>query len=271
MGGSGTLALGIRYPNVFAATFASEPMTNYATSGDAGGTNWVGDVAPKWGTIAEGLPIVNRGHYAEHLRRYDGQNVWDWQNHQLNIGTRRGDEMAFLALYHGTLDNTIDTDTQGYPFYEALYEGRRAFIGQIRETGHGWGGFIPHPNFDFDYFNCRKNYSFPAFSHASGSTQVPISGVAEFNLNLEWSCPWHDFSSGLPDGGIVDTSELYEIIVRSTNGDQTVDITPRRLQQFEVAPGEIYGWRNIRRNDETVVQSGAVTVDDDGLITIQIE
>lgn len=142
-------------------------------------------------------------------------------------------------------------------------------MGQIVETGHGWVGFFDHPNFNFEAFNFRKNYSFPAFSYASGSTPVPVSGVAEFNINLEWACPWNDFSGGLPDGGIVDTPALYEIIVRSTDGDQSVDITPRRLQQFEVTPGRTYSWRNIRRIDDQMVQGGIVRADDDGLITIQ--
>lgn len=39
MGGSGALALALRYAHVFAAVMASEPMTDYRASGDGGGTD----------------------------------------------------------------------------------------------------------------------------------------------------------------------------------------------------------------------------------------
>jgi len=81
MGGSGALALGMRYPNVFAASYSSEPMTNYRASGDGGGTNWREDVIPKWGSVAANLPISNVGRYAAPLAAYNGTGVWDWQNH----------------------------------------------------------------------------------------------------------------------------------------------------------------------------------------------
>ncbi len=57
MGGSGALALALRYPSVFAAAYASEPMTDMARSGDAGGIDWRPDVEWKWGRVGDDLPV----------------------------------------------------------------------------------------------------------------------------------------------------------------------------------------------------------------------
>ncbi|MFQ5856005.1 MAG: alpha/beta hydrolase-fold protein [Anaerolineae bacterium] len=54
MGGSGALALGMRYPNVFAASYSSEPMTNYqAADGSGGSVNWLNDTEPNYGLLLE--------------------------------------------------------------------------------------------------------------------------------------------------------------------------------------------------------------------------
>ena len=46
MGASGALALALRYPDVFAAAYASKPMTDYRQAG-----GWIGSVAAKWGSL----------------------------------------------------------------------------------------------------------------------------------------------------------------------------------------------------------------------------
>ncbi len=108
MGGSGAIALGMRYPNVFAAVYCSQPMTNYVASGE-----FLSDVIPKWGLPSSALPIVNEGRYASHLARYDGTSVWQWMNHQGNMVDRWLDDMAYIVTYHGIQDNVINWQTQG--------------------------------------------------------------------------------------------------------------------------------------------------------------
>ncbi|MDH7514779.1 MAG: alpha/beta hydrolase-fold protein, partial [Bacteroidota bacterium] len=67
MGASGSLSLGIRYPNIFAAVFCSEPMTDYGADEPAVGGDWIADCAMKFGTKADRHPVVNRGPAASHL------------------------------------------------------------------------------------------------------------------------------------------------------------------------------------------------------------
>jgi pimeloyl-ACP methyl ester carboxylesterase len=269
MGGSGALALAMRYPNVFAASFSSEPMTNYAASSVFADS----DLAPKWGTQELNLPIENRGRYAAHLTAYDGLGVWDWQNHQLQLVERRSDEMALISLYHGASDDVIEWETQGSPAYEAFYQGLRAFSGAIVDAGHTWVGFEGMgPNLadyggPFYGFQVRRDESVPALSNASGSSPVPPPGAgAAFNLNLEWSSSWHNW-----DGPPLDTLESWRISLRTTDGsDQRVDVTPRRLVNFKVTPGATYAWENhlVGGSEQALVEEGTVTADADGLITV---
>jgi hypothetical protein len=88
-------------------------------------------------------------------------------------------------------------------------------------------------------------------------------GPASYNLNLEWSASWRDFA-----GSPTDTPMLWAIALRTTDGSsQTVDVTPRRRQQFVVIPAAIYRWENRRLSDNVLLQSGTVIADAAGLVT----
>ncbi len=274
MGASGALALAMRYPNVFAASYSSEPMTNYRTAGDSGGDDWRNDLIPKWGTVAANLPISNVGRYAGHLATYNGNGVWDWQNHQANLVSRRGDEMAHISLAHGTLDTVIEWSTQGQPAYAPFYQGRRAFSGATLAADHtwiGWAGMGPNVG-EVDYgpfynFSVVRDESIPGLSNASGSSSAPPASniSATYNLNLEWSASWDDW-----DGAPVDTAGQWRISLRTTDdSNQTVDVTPRRLQAFSILPGANYAWENRRVSDNGLVASGNVAADAYGLVTVQ--
>ncbi|MFH1744022.1 MAG: DNRLRE domain-containing protein, partial [bacterium] len=266
MGASGALALGMRYPNVFAATYSSEPMTDFRSS-----TVFASDdCEPKWGSIDLNLPIENRGRYAGHLAQYDGLGVWDWQNHQDQLVQRRGDEMAFISLAHGTQDTTIEWDSQGRLAYEPFYRSQRAFSAQVVTEDHTWIGFYgmgPTAYVDgspFSNFQFLRDESLPGLTNASGSLPVPPPGVGGYNMNLEWSASWDAW-----DGPPFDSADSWGISLRTTDGStQTVDVTPRRLQHFTITSGEVYTWQNLNVESGAVVATGTVLADADGLVTI---
>lgn len=272
MGGSGALALALRYPNVFAASHSGEPMTNYAAADGSGGTTpWVNDVEWKWGACSANLPIRNVGRYAAHLAVYDGMGVWDWQNHQAQLVGRRGEDAALITLNHGTRDTIIAWASQGQPVYTEFYAGRRAFSAAVVEADHTWLGFAgigPMLDYEttwapFHNWEARRSETIPALSHASGSGPVPPTGPTEYNLNIEWSASWHDFA-----GPPTDTPALWVMALRTTDGSsQTVDITPRRRQQFVVAPSQLYAWESRRLSDNALLQAGTVVADAYRLIT----
>ncbi|MCA9058660.1 MAG: hypothetical protein KDA85_09180, partial [Planctomycetaceae bacterium] len=120
MGGSGSISLGIRYGNVFAGIFASEGMTNYASS-----PLFQSDFTHIWGTQASNLQIRNRGVHSTPIQPYgvggaSPTGVYNWMNHQEQIVRLRSLKMAFLMFGHGKADTTIDWQTQGKPFIAAV-------------------------------------------------------------------------------------------------------------------------------------------------------
>lgn len=268
MGGSGSISLGMRYGDVFAGIYASEGMTNYAAS-----PTFQVEFEQIWGTQSSNLPVVSAGPHATQLQSYNGTGVYDWMNHQQQVINRRGDDMAFLMFGHGKEDDVIDWATQGQPFVTAVNAARVGFTAEVREDwGHNWMGFsfANHDLFSREYGDLgewifQSNFSFPGISNASGSgTFTPGNTGTEFyNLNIDWSVPWRSF-----DADPVDTFTHYEISLRSRDGVQTADITPRNLQQFQITSGKTYSWQNIDNSTGQVVQSGTVTADSVGLVTV---
>ena len=273
MGGSGTLALALRYPNVFAAAYASEPMTDYATSGDGGGLDWRSDVEPKWGARALNLPVQldAPAGWADPLKRYNGTNVWVWQNHRFNLTNRIADEIVPLGVGHGTNDMVIEWPTQARPFYGVLNSARRCYGGVVNDGGHSWMGFWGLPPSlwpdnsltPFRAFQVVRNETVPGLANASGNGPLPPVATSEYNLALEWSSSWDAW-----DGAPLDTTNVWQLSLHSLSTTQTVDVTPRRTQQFHPTPDALVRWRNIRVNDGGEIQSGTVTADAFGLMTV---
>lgn len=273
MGGSGTLALALRYPNVFAAAYASQPMTDYATAGDGGGLDWRSDVEPKWGLRSLGLPVVldAPAGWAAPLQRYNGTNVWVWQNHRFNLTNRLADEMVPFGVGHGTNDMTIEWPTQARPFYSALEAARRAYGGAVVTAGHTWLGFNGLPPAlatdsslaPFRAFQVVRDETVPGLAHATGNGPLPPVAPAGYNLNLDWSSRWRAW-----DGEPLDTTNVWQMSLRSLSGTQTVDVTPRRTRLFRSAPGTGVTWRNQRVSDGVTTQTGTATADGWGLVTV---
>jgi len=72
---------------------------------------------------------------------------------------------------------------------------------------------------------------------------------------------------------VVDEAAKWEMTVGLTppapKDTCTVDITPRRCQAFKPKPGERFKWTNTSVADGKVVQTGTVTADRWGLVTLK--
>jgi len=268
MGASGSLSLGMRYGNVIAGIYGSEGMTNYRTS-----PQFQEQFERLWGSQSSNLPIVNRGLHAEGISRYEGTGVWDWMNHQEQLVSRRGDDMAYLMLAQGKADDIIDWSTQGAPMARVFNEASVGYSSRfVAEAGHSWLGFAAIVNSLFGFGNdidfpwrYPLDMSFPAIQNASESGPMsPGLGQSDnYNMNIEWATPHTRFARP-----IVDKPRLYEISLRSTTDDQTADITPRNTQRFSVRPGEQCAWMTSSNNKRRTIAKGTVTADKDALITI---
>lgn len=273
MGASGSLSLGVRYGDVFAAIYGSQPMTDYRSS-----PTFIEEFERLWGTRAANLPILNAGPHSQAIARY-GQGgdrpsgVWDWMDHGAQLVRRRGERFAFLAFGHGKADTTIDWATQGRPFIASLDAARAAFSSlALAGYGHNWMGFEPivHSVFSAGYgdwgnFVFRNTLTYPALHRASGSGPLvpPDTGTDRYNLDIDWSTPWNAFGAAP-----VDTSARYEITLRSLTVEQTADVTPRNTSAFRPAVGQAFRWRVQRADNGQVLQQGSTTADADGLVTV---
>ena len=268
MGASGALALGMRYGDYFSWIYASLPMTNYATN-----PLFQGQLESLWGTQASNLPIVNKGPYASRLTKYNNTGVYDWMNLQQMAGVMRAEPMALLMVGHGKIDDVIDWQTQGAPIVAALNNARVAFTAENRNNwDHNWMGFdfqntamFGVPDGVKSDWIFRKDAALIGFSNASGSGPLvsPLTGDDFYNFALDWSVPWNNFGPAM-----VDTANQFSVTLRSRAGAQTADITPQRTLAFKVAPGQSVTWQNTDLTTNQVLQSGTVTADSSGLVTI---
>jgi hypothetical protein len=295
MGASGALAFAERYPNVFAAAYASQPMTNYATAGVTN-SDWVADVSIKWGSPALNLPVAidAPNGWAAKLQAYNGLSVWDWQNYQAsasatNLHARLYDDMAPVGVVFGTSDHVITWNTQGLPTNTSFNVGRRAWGGLITGDDHYWmyyyglppgiapyGGnkytWVPYAN-----LGVVKDETIPGLSNLSTDSNAAPGG--HYNQTIQWSSSWTNW-----DGSPIDQANLWQISLCAVSGQglpgspgvntcwsgtsETVDVTPRRVQHFNFVHGARYSWENRLRSDNSLIASGTVTADSQGLVVI---
>ena len=269
MGASGSLSLGMRYGNIIAGIYGSESMTNYRTS-----PVFQSDFEQLWGRQSDNLPVVINGPWSDPIRRYEGTGVWDWMNHHKQLVDRRGDDMAYLMVAHGKLDDVIDWNTQGAPMARVFNEASVGFsLKSVEGAGHSWLGFAAIVDYMFGFGNGLDfpwryplDLSFPAIQNASGSSSL-APGLAEtdaYNMNIEWATPHTRFADP-----IVDEPARYEISLRSQVDDQTADITPRNTQRFNPQPGQSCEWVTSSNNKRRTYAKGTVIADDDALVTVR--
>lgn len=274
MGGSGTLAFALRYPQVFAAAYASQPMTDYATCGDGGGIDWRNDIEWKWGAVALNLPVALSAPagWAAPLQAHAGTGVWDWQSHRRQIAARSREEFVPFGIGHGTNDWAIEWPTQGAPVYPVLDAARIAWGGYVSDGDHswmGWAGLPPPLDADtslapFRGFAVRRDESVPGLSGGSADLPLPVAGTGGFNQGVEWSASWADW-----DGAVIDETNRWQVSLRSLAGaDVSVCVTPRRLGRFPKRPGTRVLWRNFPVGASAPIQSGQQAADASGLFFI---
>ncbi len=281
MGGSGALALALRYPDVFAAAYASQPMTNIGASTYDGGF-FTTNAAFKWGAPALNLPVKLSapGGWGTALQGSNGTGVWGWQNHQRAVQVRRADAAPF-GLAHGKDDTTVDWQTQAVPFYPLLDAASLPWAGAITENEHHNEKFnllpptlsIDAAGVPFAGLQSVLNETMPGFAHSTLNPPFPNGILYRFHTGIRWAASWSAW-----DESPVDTPLRWEMsfcavdaavigALCGTGAAQNVDITPRRLQQFAVVGWHTYHWENRRVLDNNLIASGTINPVQ-GLLTI---
>ncbi|HYE07025.1 MAG TPA: alpha/beta fold hydrolase [Planctomycetota bacterium] len=273
MGGTGATMLALRYPELFAGADARKGATNREHC------HWRSQCESIWGTVASA--VANN----------EGVNVWDWQN-MAWYAQHHHARATWLRTLHGREDTSITyRQVAGPPgvrpmsFYAAL---ERFGIGHhCIWDGSSHGTRPAQPFAAYDHWDpitdpvcfLRRDRSFPAFSACSGNDDPGTGAGDAVGKDTELGDNTYD---GTPQGGlnrhlrwstatIVDEPQRWAIELCLTSGPHghrgdggvTVDVTPRRVQRFVVAPGARYDWTS------TGGASGEAQADAEGLLTIR--
>lgn len=250
MGGSGSVMMALRFPEKIA----------WARS-------WVGVHIPEKSPQFKGSYANVWGDPAFKVKFEDGTPVWDYYNNARYLYAHPEKETGFITFANGKNDGQIGW-AQAVEFLKALQETKRPHLFIWGEGGHGQRTVMPGNSSERVMpLDIRTDRMLPAFTRCNLDNDPgngdPGSGDPSGQVN-QWLF-WEDHS-------LVDTPDRLEITValmdKAPQSSCTVDITPRRVQQFKGAPGSVVYWKNSGINGR-VVQSGQAFVDNHGLITLE--
>jgi len=242
MGGSGAISTGFHHPDVFASIFSNVPIPAYTRrAGKDRKYNLMrldglcGRPCDETVMSSEGIPVMERMDSERIAREYPG-------------------DLPFLVLCNGRTDGSMPWINNPF-FYKALNQGRRGFACYWNNGAHDMGSSVPSDVTDFYSQQPIALYeSYPAFSNFSGNHN-PGNGARDdgditgwMNRGLHWADPQ-------------ETANSWSIQLRA-KGDflpepLTVDVTPRRLRHFRIAP-----------NETLLVNGTPLKADGNGLLTI---
>jgi len=191
-----------------------------------------------------------------------GRTDWDWAMLDKLARERPGQPMP-LMLCVGTSWGGVRQYGKAFgPYYTAMQQIRQPLV-----AGHGWdkqlitpgwytGLWQPRRGIDAVELDLTRKTPIPAFANASTTQESLQSG------NTNWNHTW---------GDVRDEPEHFKITL---GGAGMVDMTPRRLQHFRPKPGERLRWKaepipHPKDPQPPHAQSGSVTVDEHGLITLR--
>jgi hypothetical protein len=250
MGGSGSPMLAIRFSDRVA----------WATA-------WVGVHIPAKTPHFKGSYERVYGKASWNIKFEDGNSVWDHFSDAWYLREYPRKEIGLICFSNGKNDGAIGWP-QAAEFYRALRDTRRPHVFVWGQSGHGQRARLPISLNDRSMpMDLRTDQSQPAFTGCSLDDDPgegdPNNGDAEGQVNLYLYWETED---------VVDQPDCWEMTVglveKAPQDTCTVDVTPRRVQEFKPIPGTKVKWTNTSISDGNPVQSGNAIVDELGLITL---
>lgn len=249
MGGSGAAMLAIRHPDRIAWALGH-----------------VGIHVPHLSPTYKSSYAAVFGEPEWNVKFEDGTPVWDYFSDVWYLRQYPARETPFITWSNGKNDDGIGWP-QAVEFYRAMQETKRPHMFVWGQRGHGQHAVMPlNHSARVNPIDMCIDQSQPAFTRCSLDNNPgngdPNDGDKEGGVNvfLYWETK-----------DIVDEAATWEMTVglidKTPKDECTVDLTPRRLQTFKVKPGDKVKWSN--ESGGAKVQSGEVTADQHGLITIE--
>jgi len=223
MGGSGAISVGFHHPDVFATIYSQVPVVAYTRRASADGrSNLVrldglsGRVCDETVMSDEGISVMERMNSERIVRDYAG-------------------ELPFLVLCHGRTDKSIPW-VNNPSFYRALNEAKRGFAAYWDNGAHDMWKYVPADVTEF-YSTQALTFSdsYPAFSNFSDNRNAGDGERDDGDL-IGW------MNRGISWTDVVETVNSWSLTLHA-KGDflpdsVTVDVTPRKLSKFQIAPHE---------------------------------
>lgn len=264
-GGCGCLQFAFNFPDVFASAQCIVPPTNILELNYGSGT-----FTKYFGEAARNLPVSFMGWRSERVKAaFEGTPAPKWFNLEGMLLAQPGYQTPWIHVVHGGLDTDVRWPIQGRGYHTQLNASRRGHSGGVDgDGGHTNLGISPTAQ----VLALRKNHSFPAFSNAGLNAALPLPDKTEarnytLNTHLIFSTP-HFEVGGFRN--IVDQLNRWEVVVASNTAEDVADVTPRRLQAFDVTPGKTYRIASVAvGNPATVYQSDSAVAGADGLVTFK--
>ncbi len=270
LGGTYSLQLAYTHPELFAAVMGSTGKVDYSFQTDPNpnvaynpGGQYRVSTSRLWGTPAGNLSAVN------------GQPVYDELNDGVLAARTEGPGSAFHVNFSGKRDETVGW-AEKIGFYQSMEAHRTGGVEFWDNRDHS--GFVfpggMAPMLDLRYlYRFRSDLSWPAFAHCSADND-PGNGVGTVGDTLGTLNGYMDWDPALSDSAANWSVTLKTRALSTLWGplaapeSLTVDVTPRRVQRFKPANGTVISWSATRLSDNALVQSGTVTVDAFGLVTV---
>jgi hypothetical protein len=255
MGAWGTMTIGMKRPDIFAALYPTGPKCH----------QWM-----LYGAMGEKIYLTGPTHEKKIYRtsptmRGEPPMMPDAKTEffdYLNI-------IAFVEKTHHDLPFAcfIGGRQGGKPWAGyAKWENMVAMVKALTRNHHGFafgwdnkGHGSARKQFRllckyYPWHRFALNRSYPAFGRSSIDDDMGPDGPKEGYVNLGFA--WED---------VLDEERRWSVTVSNAEAkeDMTVDITPRRCQRFRPAPGESLAWRTDRHG------SGTVEADEHGLVTVE--
>ncbi len=250
MGGSGSIMLGLRYPERVAWVHS-----------------WVGIHRPRGSPTFKASYDEVFGRPELGVKFEEGTPVWDYFDDVWYLRRYPERSVPLIVFSNGKNDANIGW-TQAVEFVRALQETRQPHIFFWGQNGHGERSLMPggHPN--AMPLDLRSDRTLPAFSKSSLDDDPgdgsPDSGAATGQMNAHFL--WET-------SGVVDQPDEWSMTIGLFPGAPqtraTVSVTPRRTQMFKLRPGDRIAWTNRSVGGPRIMQTGEATADQWGLVTIE--
>ena len=261
MGGIGTNLLVFGRPDLFAAAMSVISHFDFSYATDPDTLN-----SFNTGKSLRGVADRELGTMASNLTCNDGRPVYGRLNLGFMASAIEPQAVPPLITMNGKRDVMVGW-AEKLGFYQGMERARQGgtFFWDMREHTSPRAAWFPMQEGGYLY-RFRSDRSFPALSNCSANHApgdgTPASGdsVGTINGFVEW------------DTSLVDVPVRWVTTLRLRDlttawgpmrapDSLTVDVTPRRLQNFRALPGHPCRFRVTRLGDGVVVQSGEVFPD----------